>query len=89
MGDYIYTQRTNSRVLGCTCVILSPEKLIRELLHLSLRNFIVVRSLSVQMGSSISVSLADDAMRGKTYSAKEFSAATLDAVIYVGELKIM
>jgi len=65
MDDYIYTQRRNSRVLDCTCAILRPEKLIRELIHLSLRNFIVVRSLSVQMGSSISGSFIDDARRGK------------------------
>ena len=67
-------------MLGCTCVILSPEKLIRVPIPFSLRNFIVVRSRSVQMGSSISGSLADEEMRGKTYSAKELSAATLDTV---------
>lgn len=70
-------QRTNNRILRDTCAILRPEKLIRELMVLSLRNFIVVSSLSVQIDSSISFSLGYEEMSGKTYSAKECSAAAL------------
>jgi len=66
---------------GGTCAILSPEKLIRELIVFSLRNFIVVRSLSVQMVSSISFSLKDEGMRGKMYSAKACSAAALGILV--------
>jgi len=67
----------NRHVQGGTYAILSPEKLIREPIVFSLRNFIVVRSLSVQMGSSTSFSLEDEEMRGKTYSAKVCSAVAL------------
>ena len=62
---------------GGTNAILSPEKLIREPIVFSLINFIVVRSLSVQLDSSTSLSLEDKEMRGKTYSAKVCSAAAL------------
>jgi len=67
----------NRHVQGGTYAILSPEKLIREPIVFSLRNFIVVRSLSVQMGSSTSFSLEDEEMRGKTYSANVCSAVAL------------
>jgi len=67
----------NRHVQGGTYAILSPEKLIREPIVFSLRNFIVVRSLSVQMDSSTSFSLEDEEMRGKTYSAKVCSAVAL------------
>jgi len=77
-GRLCLHQRMNNNVLGDTCVSLSPEKLIRELMVLSLRNFIVVRSLSVQVNSSISFSLEYEGMRGKMYSAKARSAAVLD-----------
>lgn len=67
----------NRHVQRGTYEILSPEKLIKEPVLFSLRNFIVVRSLSVQMDSSTSLSLEGEEMRGKTYSAKVCSAAAL------------
>ncbi len=70
-------QRMNNKLLSSTCAILRPEKLIRELIALSLRNFIVVSSLSVQVDSSISFSLKYEEMSGKTYSAKACSAVAL------------
>lgn len=86
MVDWGLLQRMSSKVFGCTCMILSPEKLIRELMVLSLRNFIVVRSLSVQVDSSISVKY--EGMRGKMYSAKACSAAAL-RILYKGSLITM
>lgn len=68
----------NDNVLDSTCAILRPEKLIRELIVLSLRNFIVVSSLSVQVDSSISLSFRDEEISGKTYSAKACSAVALE-----------
>jgi hypothetical protein len=67
----------NRHVKRGTYTTLSPEKLIKEPVLFSLRNFIVVRSLSVQMDSSTSLSLEGEDMRGKTYSAKVCSAADL------------
>jgi hypothetical protein len=67
----------NNEVLGSTCVVLRPEKLIRKPIVLSLRNFIVVSSLSVHVDSSMSFSLRYDEIRGKTYSAKACSAVAL------------
>lgn len=68
----------NNEVLGSTCAVLRPEKLIRKPTVLSLRNFIVVSSLSVQVDSSISFSLRYEEIRGKTYSAKAYSAVALE-----------
>lgn len=67
----------NRHMHGGTYAILSPEKLTREPIVFSLINFIVVRSLSVQLDSSTSLSLEDKEIRGKTYSAKVCSAAGL------------
>jgi hypothetical protein len=67
----------NRRVQGGTYAVLSPEKPIKEPIVFSLRNVIVVRSLSVQIDSSTSLSLDSEEMRGKTYSAKVCSAAAL------------
>jgi hypothetical protein len=84
-GRLSLLQQMNSKELGYTCVILSPEKLIRELIALSLINFIVVRSLSVQVDSSTSFSLTYKGIRGKTCSAKACSAATLRILGKVAE----
>ena len=71
-------QWTNNTVLCDTYAILRPEKLIRELIVLSLRDFIVVSNLSVQVDSSISFSLRHEEISGKTYSAKACSAVALE-----------